>query len=270
MAEPGPSVFPRLDVVPRTGSTNDDVVAGLRADPAAWPHLAALRAEHQDAGRGRTGRGWETPPGTALTVSIVLRPRVAPERWPVLTLLGGFAVVTGLRQLGAPAALKWPNDVVLPAQPAIEGWGPLRKVGGVLADAVPGATTERSPGAVVLGVGVNVAQAADELPVPWATSLALAGIVTDAEHVLDAVGTALARAFTVWEDADGDPQTSGLLDALRAVTTTLDEAVAVQLPGGHVLEGRAVDLDTAGRLLVDVGGHLQAVDAGDVRHLRLA
>ena len=74
----------RLVVVERTGSTNDDLRSALtgadgRLDPcaaAAWPHISALWAHYQDAGRGRAGRHWITPPGSALTVSFVLCPLV--------------------------------------------------------------------------------------------------------------------------------------------------------------------------------------------------
>ena len=109
--------------VATAGSTNSDLAAARRADPTQWPHLSVLRADHQDAGRGRLDRDWVTPPGQALTFSTVLvssRPR---EEWASLTALGGLAVVRAVRILGADAALKWLNDAVLRGAPAaLPGW----------------------------------------------------------------------------------------------------------------------------------------------------
>ena len=126
----------RLVVVDRTGSTNDDLRSALtgvdgRLDPraaAAWPHISALWARRQDAGRGRAGRHWVTPPGSALTVSFVLRPLVPAAALAWLPLLAGLAVRDVVDAIlvsaRAPwrARTKWPNDVVLvPNERAGEG-----------------------------------------------------------------------------------------------------------------------------------------------------
>src|SRR6478609_210228 len=66
----------RVEIVDVTSSTNSDVVADLRADSASWPDGSVLVAEHQAGGRGRAGRTWETPAGTSLTCSFVVRPAV--------------------------------------------------------------------------------------------------------------------------------------------------------------------------------------------------
>mgnify|MGYP002717776967 CR=1 FL=1 len=121
----GGSPFSRLDTVPVTGSTQDDLRAALTGpERASWPHLSALRALAQTAGRGRSGRAWVTPDdGGALLVSVVLRPLVPVERLAWLPLLGGLAVRDALAPLveGLPwcVGTKWPNDVVaLPDDPA--------------------------------------------------------------------------------------------------------------------------------------------------------
>lgn len=246
-------------VVPEVGSTNDVLVAALAAEPEAWPHGAVLRAEHQSAGRGRRGRDWQTPPGQALTASVVLRP--PPERprgeWPTLGMLAGLAVVRTLAERGADAALKWPNDVVLtlpgPDDERAPGWGPHRKVGGLLA--------EVAGGAVVLGIGVNVAQR--QVPVPWATSLALQGIAATPAEVLDAIGVHLARLWGPWAQGGFTAIRTSVLERM----TTLGREVEIDL-GGERVRGRARDLDDLGRLLVVVDGVEQAYAAGDIRHLR--
>ncbi len=200
-------------------STSTALLEAATADPGAWPDRSVLVADHQQAGRGRAGRTWTTPRGVAVTVSVLLRPDVDRRHLGWVPLLGGLAAARALRDLGAPATLKWPNDVLLPAATDVPGWGPYRKVAGVLADLHPG------PGdpVVVLGVGLNVAQTAAELPVPTATSLAMAGFEVARQDVLVAL---LAR----WSEADA---------AWRAARRGRDRCRAGRGVGGAVDHGRS-------------------------------
>ena len=300
----GGSPFSRLDIVPVTGSTQDDLRAALTgAERESWPHLSALRALAQTAGRGRSGRAWVTPDdGGALLVSVVLRPLVPVERLAWLPLLGGLAVRDALAPLveGLPwrVGTKWPNDVVaLPddpaAVPAVPGWAGTRKIAGVLSELV---TPEAAQGTaahglasdvvpadrdeapmVILGIGVNIGQAAEELPVPWAGSLRTLGAVgaergpalTDAaESVLMAIGHQLARLVGQWEDVGGDVDAAdgALGRRLRAVLTTLGERVSVQAPDGEI-GGLAVDVTPALVLRTQAGD--TEVRAGDVTLVRV-
>ncbi|MBX6751740.1 MAG: biotin--[acetyl-CoA-carboxylase] ligase, partial [Micromonosporaceae bacterium] len=167
-------------VVAETGSTNADVIAAA-ADGAG--EGLVLIAESQVAGRGRLGRSWLAPPGTALTMSVLVRPRSIPTTWlGWLPLLAGVAVVEACESVTAvEAALKWPNDLLVrPAGVAggDDGWG---KCGGILAEAA-------GPDAIAIGIGINVHQHRNELPAPTdpvaypATSLALAGARCDREQ----------------------------------------------------------------------------------------
>lgn len=281
----------RVDVVATSPSTNA-ALADLARDPGSgWRAPAALAAEHQTAGRGRAGRGWQTPPGAALTVSALLRPRVPAAVLGWLPLLGGLAVARALRGAGVPAAVKWPNDVLLPADAPVLGFGAWRKVAGLLAEVVPagagqgGAGSGVASAAVVLGVGLNVDQAAHELPVPTATSLALAGpagarAAADRTGLLVAVLRELAAVVARWEADGGDPHAAGADDApslaaqYAATSATLGATVRAELAGsGRVLEGTAVRLTADGSLVVavpDAAGHAveHVVAAGDVHHLR--
>lgn len=270
-----PSPFTRVVRVPSVGSTSTALREAVAAEPGAWPHLSVLVADAQDAGRGRAGRTWVTAPGTALTCSVVLRPAVPPAALAWVTLLAGLAVArAGGDALGGRAALgvKWPNDVLVLGAGAddVDGWGRDRKVAGILAETVPG--VPGVPGAVVLGVGVNVAQRADQLPVPWATSLHLAAGDDAAgpavEDVLTAVGTRLAAVLSRWEAAGGDAEAAGLAGEVRAACVSLGRGVRVDLPGGSTLAGTATGIDREGRLLVDAGGEIRPVAAGDVAHVR--
>ncbi|MFC4554121.1 biotin--[acetyl-CoA-carboxylase] ligase [Georgenia faecalis] len=262
MAPSGASPFPRVERRDEVGSTSTELVRAVTADPDAWPPMSVLVARSQVAGRGRAGRTWSTPPGEALTASVLLRPRVPAEHLAWVTLLAGLAVVRAVAPAdgaGPAVGLKWPNDVVVGGAPdAVPGWGHDRKVAGILTEAVPVV-----PGAVVVGIGVNLRQR--ELPVPWATSLALAGLAVTAEALLARIGGELAPLVAAWE-AEGP---ASLRAQVRACCTTIGAQVRVDVPGGRGVEGRAVDLDADGALVVaEVGGARRAVLAGDVRHLR--
>ncbi len=252
----------RLEVVPATASTNADLVAAA-ADADAWPHLSLRVAEHQQAGRGRLGRSWETPARAALTMSLLVRPAAPRERWSWLPLLAGVAVVRALREVaGVQAGLKWPNDVLVPPRPGEQADGPhgAGKVAGLLA--------EVSGDAVVLGIGLNVTTGRDELP-PGGTSLREAGsATTDRDTVLRAVVRELGAGLRSFDDHGGDAVASGLAAATRELCTTLGLPVRVEQPAGS-LQGVAEGVDDDGRLLVRTpAGALEAVAAGDVVHLR--
>ncbi|GIG40347.1 biotin--[acetyl-CoA-carboxylase] ligase [Cellulomonas phragmiteti] len=267
LAPAGP--LARLDVVDEVGSTNDDVVAALSTDPDAWPHASLLVAEHQTAGHGRAGRTWTTPPRSALACTFVARPRSGPATYGWLPLLAGLGTVRALRATaGVAAVLKWPNDVLVDlgaAAPRLDGWGTTRKVAGILARAVPEVP------AVAVGIGVNVDQRAEELPVPWATSLALAGARSaDRGNVLVALVRALEEVAQRWSEHDGDAAAAGLVDEVASVCSTLGQHVRVELPSGTDLVGTATGLADDGALLVRAGdGTVHHVLAGDVAHVRV-
>jgi BirA family transcriptional regulator, biotin operon repressor / biotin---[acetyl-CoA-carboxylase] ligase len=259
-----------IRVVPRTGSTNADLAERARAGE---PEGLVLAADHQAAGRGRLGRTWEAPPRSGLAVSVLLRPPVDPVRWSWLPLLTGVAVAQALIQIcGVPARLKWPNDVLVPepvrGRPPEQG--DRRKVCGVLAEAVPG--PDGVPAAAVVGFGLNVDQHREELPVPTATSLRLAGAATlDRDTVLRACLRALAVTYRRWVDAAGDPRASGVGAAYREACLTLGRQVEVQLPGREPVRGVADEVDDDGRLVVTgADGSQQTLAAGDVAHVRPA
>ncbi len=257
----------RPEVVAECPSTNAAVAARARQGAAAG---LVLVAEHQTAGRGRLGRAWETPARAALTFSLLVAPEDVPtQRWPWLPLVTGLAVVDGLHvATGVRASLKWPNDVL------VEERGAPRKVAGILVERIERIERlERSRGAggpgaaAVVGVGVNVSSARTELPVPTATSLALAGAASlDRSALLLAVLTAFSVRYDAWRAAEGEGPRASYL----AACSTIGRPVRVALPGGGALEGRAVDVDGEGRLVVDDGSRRHVLGAGDVVHVRPA
>ncbi|MET7602357.1 biotin--[acetyl-CoA-carboxylase] ligase [Streptomyces avermitilis] len=251
------SLWSSLDVVPVTGSTNTD----LASRAATLDEGAVLVAEEQTAGRGRLDRQWTAPARSGLFFSVLLKPSEVPvHRWGWIPLLTGVAVATGLsRAAGADTALKWPNDLLVTVG------GQERKAGGILAE-------RTGEDGVVVGVGINVTLHEDELPVPAAGSLALAGAVsTDRDPLLRAVLRSLERWYGTWREAGGDPAVSGLQEAYAAGCATLGRTVRAELPGGRSLTGEAVAVDGDGRLvLATAEGVQQPVGAGDIVHLRPA
>jgi BirA family transcriptional regulator, biotin operon repressor / biotin---[acetyl-CoA-carboxylase] ligase len=241
-----------IEVVRQTGSTNTDLLA--RAASGA-PEGLVLAAEEQNAGRGRLGRSWVTPPGTALAFSVLLRPSAIPAtRHGWLPLIAGISVAAATNafsQIGA--RLKWPNDVLI-------GRG---KLAGILA--------EGAGDAVVIGIGMNVLTPPGELPAGpgglLPTSLLAAGALVTREAMLIEILHALGERYERF-CANPDPWNSGLTGEYLGLSATLGHNVRVELPGGAILVGQAVFIDNDGRLVVNADGQEHAVAAGDVIHLR--
>ncbi|MFG2135649.1 biotin--[acetyl-CoA-carboxylase] ligase [Streptomyces sp. NPDC048650] len=254
LLRPG-SLWTSLDVVDSTGSTNTDLAA--RAAKGEVTEGAVLVAEEQSAGRGRLDRRWSAPPRSGLFFSVYLTPTAPTARWGWLPLLTGVATAAALaRTAGVDTTLKWPNDLLVTVD------GAERKTGGILA--------ERAGDGVVIGIGLNVSLRADELPVPTAGSLALAGAPgTDRDPLLRAVLRSLEEWYGKWQDAVGDPAASRLQEAYAAGCATLGRSVRAELPGDAELLGEAVAIDGDGRLvLATEDGVQQPVAAGDIVHLR--
>jgi BirA family biotin operon repressor/biotin-[acetyl-CoA-carboxylase] ligase len=147
---------------------------------------AVVATDEQTEGRGRLGRAWHAPAGTSLLFSIVLEPQVPGERLPELSLVAGTAVAEAVAaETGLEMRVKHPNDVLVGG----------RKVAGILA--------ESAEGRVVLGIGVNVAQSRDELPMETATSLALEGAHVDRAELLAAILERLEARYDRWVSEAG-------------------------------------------------------------------
>ena len=211
-------------------------------------------ADHQFAGRGRLDRVWESPQGTALTFSLLLRPSVPTRSWPWLPLLTGYAVDRALRARGYASGVKWPNDVLIGE----------RKVAGILVERIE---TPDGPAAVV-GVGLNTSMTEAELPVPEATSLSIeSGAEPDRVEVFFDVLAGIRQTYDAWQAGDdaGGPR---LEDAYPRACVTVGRDVRIDLPDGSVLEGRAVGIDPTGQLVVATDGARRHIGAGDVVHVR--
>lgn len=153
---------------------------------AAEAEGATVATDLQTHGRGRLGRTWEAPSGRALLFSVLLHPQPPMALWPELSLVCGGAVAAALRaETGVAAELSHPNDVL------VDG----RKVAGTLPEA--------EVGRVVLGIGVNVNQEAEELPAETPkppTSLRVAtGREWPRAPLLAAILLELERSYDEWQ-----------------------------------------------------------------------
>jgi BirA family biotin operon repressor/biotin-[acetyl-CoA-carboxylase] ligase len=240
----GRSLITRASV----GSTNDEAWAAFAADA---PDGTVVVADAQSAGRGRLGRTWHTAPGKSLALSVLLRQGCEPPALHLLPLAAGLVVAEALEVLGARPSLKWPNDVLL------EG----RKVAGVLCEA--------RRGAAVVGVGVNLGQAAADFPgelSATAISLEQAGGPTSGgcPTAREDVAAAFLDALEARWDALRQDGPAALLEAWRGRATFWGELVTVRLSDGEV-RGVARGLDGAGALrLALADGTETAVRAGDL------
>jgi BirA family biotin operon repressor/biotin-[acetyl-CoA-carboxylase] ligase len=247
-----------VEVVATTASTNADLLA--RADAGAGSGLV-LVAQVQTAGRGRLQRTWESPPGTGLTFSVLVEPWTDRGAWGWLPLLSGLAVAEAIQdRSGLPARLKWPNDVLIDE----------RKVAGVLVQVTADARR------AVVGIGINTHLEQQDLPIPEATSLLLAGsdeAGADRAGLLVAVLLRLAVRLGAGPgddaaDAPPAPEPGAMADYRRRCVT-LGRHVDVAGPTGRHVRGVAADVADDGSLVVDVDGDGVAhIAAGDVVHVR--
>ena len=219
------------------GSTQDELRDGDH------PHGTVALAEHQTAGRGRSGRSWEDAPAANLLFSLLLEP--PPDAaLPQLSLVAGLAVATALeREAMVPALVKWPNDVL------VDGG----KVAGILLEA--------AGGRVICGIGINVNQAAEELPAtprfPAVSLRVAAGRPFDRAAVLVAVLAELEHRYGEWLEVG----LAGLTEELDARNALRGRRVVVE--GGR--DGTADAIAPDGRLTVILDdGETVLVGSGEV------
>lgn len=224
-------------------STND-VARKLATEGAAEGTI--IQAHRQTAGRGRRGRAWDSQQGN-LACSLILRPGLPPGRAALISFVAAVAVGEALSGLlPGRVTLKWPNDVL------VDG----AKISGILleSEAGRGGTVEW----LVLGIGVNVRHFPADVMYP-ATSVLASGADLAVEAVLEAYATSFAAWYQRFLAQGFAPVRAAWLNAAQG----LGGAVTVRLHDEN-FTGRLLDMDDDGVLLVDVGGDVRRVTAGDV------
>lgn len=225
------------------GSTNDQA---RQLAEAGAPEGLLVVAEEQTAGRGRAQRRWLTPPGTALAVSVVLRPALPARLAPRVSMLAGLAVCAAVEHAGLRPELKWPNDVL------VNG----RKTAGLLAEA---AFRGDELDYVIVGVGLNIRWAPDPAQVDFPATC----LEAEAGRPLDRL--TLLRALLAGLEAHY-PQLAepALVAAWRARLAWLGAPVIVRTAAGP-MAGRLLDVDEDGALrFQSETGEVQRVLAGEV------
>jgi BirA family transcriptional regulator, biotin operon repressor / biotin---[acetyl-CoA-carboxylase] ligase len=237
-----------------TGSTND-VAAALAQDGALEGTLVVALA--QTAGRGRLGRGWFSPPGAGLYMSVVCRTR---RVLPLVSLCGGVAVAEGIRRAtGLPVTLKWPNDIVVADRRAPGG---RRKLAGILAEGAGGADGLQF---VVLGCGINVQPVA--FPPSFASSAASLetelGRPVDAAHLLAETLVALNEQIT----AVARGGRAGMLRRWCELAPSASGSRIEWDVSGSAHCGTTAGIDEEGALLVSTPQGTERIVAGEVKWL---
>jgi BirA family biotin operon repressor/biotin-[acetyl-CoA-carboxylase] ligase len=236
------------------GSTNDEAARLARAGAK---HGTIVIAERQQSGRGRDGHSWESPPG-GLYLSAVLRPPMPVVDVPPMTLAIGIGLCDAVKTFGAPAVLRWPNDLLVP-----QADGRARKLAGVLVEA-------QSQGnrldAVIVGIGVNISGELPEAVAESAITLAeAAGTTIDRAAFIDRMLSHVER----WVDRY-------VSNGIEAIIPAWQARMAIGLTAratidGAPLTGAVTGLDADGALLLrDDAGNVHRVRSGDVEVLRPA
>ena len=236
-------------VLESCGSTNDEAARLARAGAK---HGTIVVAERQSSGRGRDGRVWESPPG-GLYMSAVLRPPMPVVDVPPMTLAIGIGLCDAVRTMGAPAALKWPNDLFVGR----------RKLAGVLVEAQSqGGKLE----AAIVGIGVNIHGELPDAVAETAITLAeAAGTSVDRDAFLERMLAHVER----WVDRY-------VSNGIEAIIPAWQERMAIGLTARATIDGESrtgsvTGLDADGALLLrDDDGNVHRVRSGDVEVLRPA
>jgi len=232
-----------IEVVAETGSTSADLAARIRAgETVGEGHW--LVADRQTAGRGRQGRAWSDGSGNFMG-SCAVQLRASDPQAHTLSLVAGVAVHAALEG-AAPGlfglTLKWPNDVLLGDA----------KLAGIL--------LERFRNAVVVGVGVNLANA-PEVPGREVASLASVGHRAERDNFADLLDTCWAHALRLWRSGGWDQLRQDWTARAHAIGTPL----AVHGPEGELIRGTFGGIDPEGALQLRLaGGTTRTIHAGEV------
>ena len=230
-------------------STNTEL-ARLASEGA--PEGLAIMADEQTSGRGRLQRAWSSPKGAGLYLSILLRPTIPPNRWPLITLMAALAVGDALREAcGLTTDIKWPNDLLAGE----------RKICGILAEAI-----ETPAGrAVIVGIGINLTQNA--FPAELADRATSVSEATGKTPEREAILNALLQSLSRWYPLLGQP---GEVVAAWSGRSSYATGKLVQVNNGsEVMQGATCGVEPDGALRLRIAsGEIKLVRAGDVYSVR--
>ena len=240
-----PVLVGRQGEVVREATSAMDVARERLADGV--PDGYVVLAEWQSAGRGRKG-AWECAPGMGLLMSIVLRCGVRAAEQRLVAAMASVAAAEALRNSGVEARIKWPNDLVVSADD-----GPtlvVRKLGGVLVERIEAAG---GVAAHVVGLGINVNQGKDDLPVGLPTQATSMMLERGRPCDRNAVCRAVLQELNAWYRVLAAGQTERILARWRARSCLLGRGVRAQI-GDCVVAGTVLGIRSTGELILGQGG----------------
>ncbi len=214
------------------------------------PEGTLVLAETQTKGKGRLGRSWLSPKYKGIYLSLILRPKIAPNFCPLLTLLAAVSVVEAIKTATNVACqIKWPNDIL----------AGNKKMGGILTE-LKAEMDETS--FVVIGIGLNANNDKRSL-ISGATSLKEeSGQQVCRLALLQEMLRRIDENYHLFQ-AQGSAQ---ILAKWRGFSMTLGRMVKVTCHHSHI-EGEAIDIDADGGLLIRRdSGLIEKVMAGDIVH----
>ena len=233
-------------------STNNEV-AQLASRGAA--EGTAIVADEQTAGRGRLQRTWASGKGAGLYFSILLRPKISQDRWPLITFMAALAVSDTLQEAcELETEIKWPNDLLAGE----------RKICGILAEVVE---TELGR-AVVLGIGINLTSEAypKELAGRAVSVAELSLRPVEREQVLAALLRALTRRYVQLQEPGG---ASLIIEEWMGRSSYGEDKLVRVTNGDAILTGITRGLENDGALRLEIeGGEIKTIRAGDVVQVR--
>jgi BirA family biotin operon repressor/biotin-[acetyl-CoA-carboxylase] ligase len=239
----------------RFDSIDSTNLEAMRQARAGAPEGVCIVAREQTAGRGRLDRSWRSPKDAGLYFSIILRPRIEKNRWPLIMFMAALAASDALiKECGLRTDIKWPNDLY------VDG----RKIGGILAEVVD---TDGAMAAVV-GIGINLfSSVLDETIRDSATSIELeTGNKPDPERMLNELLKAISVRYEVLLSPLGQEHT--IREWCANSSFAFDRRVRVSL-ADEVFAGVTRGLEGDGALRVETAnGKIRVVRAGDITALR--
>lgn len=233
----------RLDEV---DSTNE-YAKRFVADGWSGEDITVISAQYQSEGKGRRGRGWVSPPGTALMFSLLFKPNAAIDDCPMITLVCAMAIREALLDNGVECNIKWPNDII------ING----KKLCGILTEALP------DSGYVIVGAGINMLQEQwpEELQDKAISVLQAIDDCVDEDKLLDDIVFYAEKYLEIWQETK---DLSALADDYNDILVGKGSEVTVLDPKGE-FRGISQGINDKGELLVKKeDGEEVAVYAGEV------
>ncbi len=209
-------------------------------------------AEAQAKGKGRMGRSWESPSGVNIYLSLILRPKILPNRIPLITLMAAVACAEAIEEVtNLMPAIKWPNDLL------IDG----KKLGGILTEADMEMDVINF---VIVGIGINVNMPRSSFPQP------IEDVATSLREELEyeiprlALLQEILRKMELWYTKLSEGEGEDLQKRWETLSQVTGREVEARFMGA-VVRGKALGIDEDGALLVQAnGGTVKRIVAGDV------